>query len=238
MRPDASPPGQPIRVLIADDHAVVREGIRHVLSADAGFAVVGEAADGAAAVEQAVALRPDVIVLDLTMPALSGLEAAVRIRELAPAVRILVLSIHDRGEYVQESIRAGAQGYLRKDSPPPELRRAVRVVHEGGSFFSTPVLQNLSTALHNETEDQERENRLGGLTAREREVLVEIARGKTNKEIAHALGIGVRTVESHREALMRKLGVRGVAGLTRFALDAGLLAEAGTRQTRSADEHP
>jgi DNA-binding NarL/FixJ family response regulator len=222
-------------VLIADDHAVVREGIRHVLSAEAGFEVVGEAADGAAAVEQAVALEPDVIVLDLTMPVLSGLEAAARIRERAPVVRILVLSIHDRGEYVQESIRAGAQGYLRKDSSPPELRRAVRVVHEGGSFFSTPVLQNLSTSLHNESEDQERDNRLAELTGREREVLVEIARGKTNKEIARELGIGVRTVESHREALMRKLGLRGVAGLTRFALDAGLLAEAGTRQTRAGE---
>jgi DNA-binding NarL/FixJ family response regulator len=212
-------------VLIADDHAIVREGIRQVLSAEAGFDVVGEAANGALAVEQAVTLRPDVIVLDLTMPVLPGLEAAARIHGRAPGVRILVLSIHDRGEYVQECIRAGAQGYLRKDSAPSELRRAVRTIYEGGSFFSTPVLESLSTALHNEARDRERQSRLAGLTTREREVLVEIARGRTNKEIARAFGISVRTVESHREALMRKLDVHGVAGLTRLALDARLLTD-------------
>ena len=202
-----------IRVLIADDHAVVREGIRHVLSPDEGFDVVGEAANGAEAMRLAEQLRPDVIVLDLSMPELSGLEAAPKIS--AGGARVLVLSIHDHEEYVLQSVRAGAQGYLRKDSSPAELRAAVRTVHGGGSVFSAPVARTLSSALRNE-------QRAAELTPREREVLVAIASGSSNKAIAAEFGISVRTVESHREALSRKLGVKGAAGLVRFAIDAGL----------------
>jgi DNA-binding NarL/FixJ family response regulator len=210
-------------VLIADDHAVVREGIRHVLSSEDGFAVVGEAADGEQAVALAESLQPDVLVLDLSLPKLSGLEAAAQIRARVPGTSILVLSIHDREEYVLESVRAGAHGYLRKDSSPAELRGAIRALFDGGSFFSAPVARTLSTALHNERDKQERSARLAALTARERDVLIEIARGRTNKEVASRFGISVRTVESHRETLMRKLGVRGVASLTRLAIEAGLL---------------
>ena len=209
-------PAGRIRVLIADDHAVVREGIRHVLSSDGGFDVVGEASNGAEALRLAETLRPDVIVLDLTMPELSGLEAARRIRDVVPDAAILVLSIHDHEEYVLQSVRAGAKGYLKKDSSPAELRNALRVIHEGGSFFSAPVARTLSTALQNE-------RRMETLTPREREVLVNIAQGATNKEIGTRLGISVRTVESHREAVMRKLQLRGTASLTRFALDSGLV---------------
>jgi DNA-binding NarL/FixJ family response regulator len=215
-------------VLIADDHAIVREGVRHVLSSDMGFDVVGEAADGAQALRLAAEVRPDVIVLDLSLPILSGLEAAARIRESVPDARILVLSIHDHEEYVLQSVRAGAQGYLRKDSSPAELRGAIRVLYEGGSFFSAPVARALSSALRSERLEQERRGLIESLSEREREVLVEIARGRTNKEIAGRFGISVRTVESHREALMRKLGLRGVASLTRLVLDAGLLSADGT----------
>ena len=213
-----------IRVLIADDHAVVREGIRHVLASDIGFEVVGEAADGAEAAALAGTLQPDVVVLDLSMPELSGLKAAERIRATVPDACILVLSIHDHEEYVLQSVRAGAQGYLRKDSSPAELRAAIRALHEGGSFFSAPVARTLSSALRNERLEDDPRGRLDDLSARERDVLVEVARGRTNKEIAGQLGISVRTVESHREAVMKKLGLRGVASLTRFALDAGLLS--------------
>jgi len=213
-----------IRVLIADDHTVVREGIRHVLSSDGGFDVVGEAANGAEAVRVAQELRPDVVVLDLSMPELSGLEAAERIRKTMPDVCILVLSIHDHEEYVLQSVRAGAQGYLRKDSSPAELRGAIRALYEGGSFFSAPVAQALSSALRNEQIGDERRGRLAHLTPRERDVLVGIAGGSTNKELAARLGISVRTVESHREAMMKKLGLRGVAALTKLALDEGLIA--------------
>ena len=205
-----------IRVLVVDDHAVVREGIRHVLMSDGGFDVVGEASTGAEAVELSARFAPDVVVLDLTMPGMSGLDAAPQIRQAAPNARLLVLSIHDHEEYVLQRVRAGAEGYLRKDSSPAELRGAIRAVHEGRSFFSAPVAQALAAALQNE-------RRLAELTAREREVLVEIARGSTNKEIATRFGISVRTVESHRESLARKLQVKGAASLTRFAIENGLL---------------
>jgi DNA-binding NarL/FixJ family response regulator len=206
-----------VRVLIADDHAVVREGIRHVLSAEEGFEIVGEAGNGAEAVRMATELRPDVVVLDLSMPERSGLDAAPAINETG--ARVLVLSIHDHEEYVLQSVRAGAQGYLRKDSSPAELRSAVRTVHEGGSVFSAPVARTLSAALRNET-------RVAALTPREHDVLVAVAAGSTNKAIATQLGISVRTVESHRETILRKLGVKGAAGLTRFAIDAGLVKRA------------
>ena len=221
MTPDKSAPS--IRVLIADDHAVVREGIRHVLSSESGFEVIGEAANGAEAVSLAASLRPDVVVLDLSMPELSGLEATVRIREVAPSVNVLVLSIHDHEEYVVQSVRAGAQGYLRKDSPPAELRGAIRMLHAGGSFFSAPVAKILSETLRVDRPTSGERGKLSDLTQREREVLIEIARGKTNKEMAAHFGISVRTVESHRETVMKKLGVRGTASLTRYAIDSGLL---------------
>jgi DNA-binding NarL/FixJ family response regulator len=216
---------KPIRVLIADDHAVVREGIRQVLRPEEGFDVVGEATDGAEAVRLAKALQPDVVVLDITMPTLSGLDACPRIRDEVPDTRILVLSIHDHAEYVLRSVRAGADGYLRKDSSPAELRRAVRDVHGGRSALSSEAAQSLSSALRNEGAEQARRARVDSLTARERDVLVEIARGGTNKQIARRLGISPRTVESHRETLMKKLELKGVASLTRFAIDAGLLQE-------------
>jgi DNA-binding NarL/FixJ family response regulator len=205
-----------IRVLIVDDHELVREGIRHVLTSDGGFDVVGEASTGTDAVRLSADLAPDVVVLDLTMPGMSGLEAAPRIRAAAPDARLLVLSIHDHEEYVLQSVRAGAEGYLRKDSSPAELRGAIRAIHEGGSFFSAPVARTLAAALQNE-------RRIATLSAREREVLVEIARGASNKEVAARFGISVRTVESHRESLARKLRLKGAASLTRFAIENGLI---------------
>lgn len=199
-----------IRVLIADDHAVVREGVRHVLGTEHGFDVVGEAANGDEAVRLAESLKPDVVVLDLSMPGTSGLDAARRIRTCTPDARILVLSIHDHAEYVQQSARAGAQGYLRKDSSPAQLRDAIRAVHAGASVFSEQTVT-------------ERDERISLLTPRERSVLASIASGKTSKEIATELSISVRTVEAHRDSLARKLRLRGAASLTRFAMEAGLV---------------
>lgn len=212
-----------LRVVLADDHALVREGVRHVLESARDVEVVGEAEDGAKALALAVSLSPDVVVLDLSMPGLTGLEVLSKLRVLAPTARVLVLSIHEDEEYVLQSVRAGALGYLRKDSTPAELRDAVRTLGEGGSYFSAPVAKTLSDALRQEQAVTQRDDRIARLTARERDVLVEIAGGATNKQIGARLGISVRTVESHREAVMRKLELRGVASLTRFALDAGLL---------------
>jgi two-component system response regulator NreC len=166
--------------------------------------------------------QPDVIVLDISMPDGTGLSAIGDLRVVAPESRVLILSIHDHEQYVLESVRAGAQGYLRKDSSPAELRDAVRAVYRGESFFSPAVAGRLAAGLRQEASKQERTDKLAALSAREREVLVGVAAGKTNKEIAADLQISPRTVESHRESLMRKLEVRSIAGLTRLAVEHGL----------------
>lgn len=212
-----------IRVLIADDHTVVREGIRHVLEREVGFTVVAEAANGPDAVAAAERTRPDVVVLDISMPQESGLHAAARLRRELPEARVLILSMHDNPEYVLEAVRAGAHGYLLKDSAGTELRAAVRAVHGGDSFFSPPIAARLSAAVRGELDREQRRSALDSLTGREREVLAGIAQGHTNKEIAAGLGISHRTVETHRESLMRKLRIRTVAELTRFALETGLV---------------
>jgi DNA-binding NarL/FixJ family response regulator len=212
----------PIRVLLADDHALVREGLRYVLDADPLIEVVAEASNGRIAVELAVQHQPDVIVLDITMPEETGLAAAERLRELVPSARILLLSMHDQGEYVREGMRIGTNGYLLKDSAGDELRAAIRAVHAGGTFFSPAVVRRLTS--FEQTPEQLSSAQLDLLTPRERDVLTGVAGGLTNKAIAAELGISRRTVEAHRESLMRKLQIHSVAGLTRFALEAGLVA--------------
>jgi DNA-binding NarL/FixJ family response regulator len=209
--------------LVADDHTVVREGIRHVLEREPGFHVVAEAANGTDALALAEQHRPDVAVLDISMPGESGLLVAARIRQALPETRVLILSMYDNTEYVLEAVRAGAHGYLLKDSAAAELQRAVRAVQGGEAFFSPPIARRLSDAVRGELDRERRAGDLGSLTAREREVLQGIARGGTNKEIAAGLGISHRTVETHRESLMRKLRIRTVAGLTKFALEMGLI---------------
>lgn len=211
---------KPIRVLVADDHMIVRSGIRHVLESEDGFEVVGEAANGSEAVALVGTLQPDVVVLDLSMPDGSGLEVAARLRTGPTAPRVLILSMHNNTEYVLESVRAGAHGYLLKDAAATELKSAIRAVCRGESYFSPPVASRLSAAVRGEYPHSAGVDQL---TGREREVLLGIARGRTNKEIAAELGISHRTVETHRESLMRKLEIRTVAELTRFALEARLL---------------
>jgi RNA polymerase sigma factor (sigma-70 family) len=215
----------PIRVLVVDDHAVVREGIRSVLSDGADFSVVGEARSGAEAVASAARVLPDVVVLDISMPGGSGLHAVSELLERVPGVRVLMLSVHEDIEYVLESVRAGAHGYLRKDSTPAELREAVKVLFSGKSYFSPALAAQMTEAMRRGSEAKKNApaQATDVLTAREREILVHIAQGKTNKEIAAELGISARTVEAHRDSLMRKLEIRTVAGLTRLALEQGLL---------------
>ncbi|MGH7537066.1 MAG: response regulator [Gemmatimonadales bacterium] len=209
-----------IRVLVADDHAVVRQGIRHVLEGASGFRVVAEAATGPEALEGAAREHPDVVLLDLTMPGASGLDIVRALRQRVPEAHVLILSVHDDRQYVLESVRAGAHGYLRKDSSPADIREAIRAVAGGDSFFSPPVARHLTTAIQHQAPPGNPEV----LTTREREVLVRVARGLTNRETGAELGIGVRTVEAHRDSLMRKLRIHTVAGLTRFALEHGLTA--------------
>ncbi len=218
-----NPPGTVVRVVLADDHAMMREGVRHVLSSTPGFQVVGEASSGREAVEVAARAQPDVVVLDISMPEGTGLEVLGELKRRAPAARVLVLSVHENTEYVLSSVRAGASGYLRKDTSPTDLRQAVAAVAAGNGWFSPEVARHLATAIREETATPASPTEPSPLTGREREVLVCIAKGLTNKETAGQLGISSRTVETHRDNLMRKLGIHTVAGLTKYALDAGLL---------------
>lgn len=214
-----------IRVLVVDDHAIVRQGIRQVLEAEAGFMVIGEAGNADEAIAQAEAGVPDVVVLDVSLPGESGLEVARRLKRLLPTTMILMLSVYDNTEYVLEAVRAGADGYVLKDSSPAELRDAIRRVASGESAFSAATTRQLNVALRQEAERSAQAQRRERLTTRELDVLRRIVAGRTNKETATELGISHRTVETHRENILKKLGVRSVAELTRFALETGILGE-------------
>jgi DNA-binding NarL/FixJ family response regulator len=216
---------EPIRVLVVDDHEIVRQGIRQVLESGSDFLVVAEAGDGARAVAEAETHLPDVVLLDVSLPGETGLDAARNLKRLLPATRILMLSVYDNTEYVLEAVRAGADGYLLKDSSPAELRQAIQQVHAGESAFRAATARQLNTALRQEAQRTGKEERLATLTGREREVLQQVVDGRTNKEAAALLGISHRTVETHRENILKKLGVRSVAELTRFAIEAGLLGD-------------
>ncbi len=217
--------GPLIRVLVADDHSMVREGIRHVLVESAGFQVVAEASNGDDALALATQHRPDVAVLDISMPGQTGLQVAAKIREGLPGVQILILSMHEHTQYALEAVRAGAHGYLLKDTGPAEMREAVRTVHGGEPFFSPTIARQLTDAISGARNQEVGKATLDLLTARERDVLVRIADGRSNKEIAADLRISPRTVETHRLSLMKKLDIRTVAGLTRFAIETGLSSQ-------------
>jgi two-component system response regulator NreC len=215
-----------VRVMLVDDHALVREGLRHVLAATPGIEVVAEAGEGGEALRLAAEVKPDLVVLDLSLPGISGLQLTAQLRALLPSVRVLILSVHDHPEYVLGAVRAGAQGYLRKDTSPAELRAALQAVARGESYFSPPVARHLTAAVRGEAVAEEPAGRLARLTPREREVLAGIAAGETSRAIASRLGLSPRTVETYRESLARKLDIKSVAALTRFALEAGLVKDA------------
>ncbi|MEE2862953.1 MAG: response regulator transcription factor [Gemmatimonadota bacterium] len=211
-----------LRIVIADDHSVVRQGIRGVLEEIDGLDVIGEVGDGVEALGMVTDLSPDVVVLDVNMPAMSGLEVTMALREAGSPVRVLILSMHDDPEYVLQAVRAGADGYVLKDVSPAELRDAVIAVHEGRDHFTARVTQQLSVGLRREIEEEQLRTRLSSLTQREREVLLLVAQGLTNREAGGQLEISPRTVETHRERVMDKLRIRTVAGLTRFVVEHSL----------------
>jgi RNA polymerase sigma factor (sigma-70 family) len=210
-------------VVIADDHTVVRQGIRSVLEEVEGLVVVAEAGDGQEALDRVAELSPDVVVLDVSMPVKSGLDVTRELREDGGRdVRILILSMHEDPEYILQAVRAGADGYVLKDAAPAELRDAVQAVHEGREYFTARVTHQLSVGLRREIEAEQLRTRLESLTNREREVMLLVAEGLTNREIGERLEISPRTVETHRERVMSKLRVRSVAELTRFVVEHGL----------------
>ena len=206
------------RILLADDHAVVRNGFRMILAAQEDMEVVGEASNGRQAVESAGLLQPDVAVMDVTMPELNGIEATRRIADVAPKTRVLALSMHKDAVYVREILRAGAKGYLLKDSGEGDLLFAVRAIARGEAFLSPAVSDAVLTDYRKHVTDP-----LDLLTSREREVLQWIAEGKTNKEVATALGLSVYTVEAHRGRIMEKLNLHSTGELVRFAVRHGVI---------------
>jgi DNA-binding NarL/FixJ family response regulator len=210
-----------MRVLIADDHTMVRESLVSVLEASGDVQVVAQAADGIEALERAMALRPDVVIVDLSMPRLSGIEVIRRLHEALPASRILVLTMHQEDGYILQAVRAGASGYLVKDSAAAELLTAVRNVHAGIGYFGAQAARTLATQLQHP--ERTLDDPYGRLTAREREVFHLIAEGLTTKEIARRLGIGVKTAENHRGRVLAKLDMRNTAELVRYALRKGLI---------------
>lgn len=209
-----------IKLLLADDHAIVRQGIRSSLAGFHSISVIGEAQTGKEAVRMTRQLAPDVVLMDLNMPEMSGLEATPLVRKTCPATKVLALTVHDNEEYVFEMLRAGAHGYVLKDTSPAELVRAVEAVVRGQAFFSPRVSSML---LENFRDKPVKSETAPALSNREQQILQNIAQGATGKEIASRLKLSVRTVETYRVRLKRKLGARNIAELLTRARQQGVL---------------
>jgi two-component system response regulator NreC len=207
-----------IRILLADDHAVVRQGFKMILAAQPDMEIVGEAGNGREALDLAGQLQPDIVVMDVAMPELNGIEATRRLTDLAPRARVLALSMHKDSVYVREILRAGARGYLLKDSISSDLLAAVRAVARGEGYLSPGVSDAVLNDYRRHVTDP-----IDLLTSREREVLQMIAEGKTNKEIAVVLNLSVYTVDAHRGRIMEKLNLHSATDLVRFAVRCGLI---------------
>ena len=212
---------------MVDDHPVVRKGLESCLDNQTRVRVIAAASEGEEAIRKARELSPDVILMDIDLPGRDGLEVTQLLRREMPQVKIVILSIHSHREYLFRIIRSGAHGYISKSAAPAELVRAVEAVFDGEVLFTPEMARAALTEMVNHAGQ---EPPLAQLTVREREVLALIAGGQSNKEIANQLGIGVRTTETHRERIMRKLGIHSVAGLTRFAIQHGVVKLDGARE--------
>jgi two-component system, NarL family, response regulator NreC len=215
---------KPIRILLADDHTVMRRGLRLLLDSRPEFTVIAEASNGREAVERAGADQPDVAVLDIAMPNLNGIEAAQRITAASPHPAVVMLSMHADEGYVLRALKAGAKGYLMKDSAEDDLIGAIKAVHAGRTFFSPEITQMLMADYVRQIQNRGAEDSYDLLTPREREMLQLLAEMKSNKEIAQALNLSLYTVETHRRNLQEKLGLHGLAELILYAVRKGVIS--------------
>jgi DNA-binding NarL/FixJ family response regulator len=211
-----------LRVLLADDHALVRAGLRKLLESLPDIEVAGEADDGQAVLLLAEQLRPNLVLMDIAMPGLNGLEAAARLTKAHPQTRVLILSMYQNEDYVRQALRAGAAGYLLKDAAPVELELAIKAVLRGETYLSPAVSKGVVSDYVRRLRDEETPGE--ALTPRQREVLQLIAEGRTTKQIARRLDLSVKTVETHRTQLMKQLDLHDVAGLVRYAIRTGLIS--------------
>ena len=210
-----------IKLLLVDDHPIVLDGIKTHLGEQKDLEVVGEAANGQEALRKAKLLLPDVVLMDITMPHMNGLEATAQLRKQLPQCKVLILTMHESREYIAQIMRLGARGYLLKDCSPAELVLAIKTVHQGEVYFSPSISRLLVQGIVDGRRPENIEPP-PALTDRECEVLSLISEGLLNKQIADRLGIGVRTIETHRERIMRKLDIHTVAGLTKYAISRGM----------------
>lgn len=218
-----------IRILLADDHTLIRSGIATLLKTNRDFEIVGEAADGEEAVEKTKQLRPDVLVIDLSMPKLSGIEATRIIKKQYPDVNILVLTMHESEEYVYQIVKSGAGGYVLKSAGKEELSAAIRAVMRGERFFSPRVSEIMADGYLRRVESEGEQAKTDDvpLTRREREILRLVVKGLTNQQIADQLNISPRTVDTHRTNIMQKLDIHEVANLVRYAIEHGIAPAEG-----------
>ncbi len=222
---------KPIRIFLADDHAVLRAGLKALLNGEPDMTVIGEAEDGESCVRQAVALRPDIVLLDINMPRCNGLEALAQLRSEAPDSRVLVLTMHDDASYLRQVLAAGGAGYVLKQAASEELLSAIRAVQDGGLYLhprhTKVLLEGTLERERSQAAGQGEQDRLALLSERERQVLKLVALGYRNSEIADMLYLSVKTVETYKARLMEKLNLRSRAALVRFALEEGVLEEEG-----------
>jgi len=212
-----------IRIVLVEDHTILREGLRALLSADPKFEIIGEADDGREAIRRVDKLAPDLVVMDLSMPRMTGMDAIREIKRRHPATKIIALTVHKAEEYLRTTLKAGADGYVLKDATHVELLLAIQNVLAGKTYLSPSVSDTVIEGYLGGKEDQIPSPRLGVLSPREREVLKLIAEGYKNKEIAGDLFISLKTVEKHRANLMKKLDLHNAAALTAFAIEQGLI---------------
>ena len=212
----------PVRVLLADDHTLVRAGLRKLLEAMPNIEVIGEAADGLALLALAEQLQPELVLMDIAMPGLNGLEATARLRASSPHIQVLILSMHQNDEYVKQALRHGASAYLLKDAAPTELDIAIKSVLQGGIYLSAAVSKGVMTDYVERLRGEDLTTDI--LTARQMEVLKLLAQGQSSKDIARLLSLSTKTVDTHRSQLMKQLGVHEVTGLVRYAIRIGLVS--------------